>query len=176
MNIKRLLNTASFMVKDRSARLPLIALCLFILLIPVFLINRASKSERDRLNAKQNKLSALAGEYKSLKERLEAFEQKKSYGKTVSAAQALEDTMLSLNLKGKLKSVKITGHREIKDAQEEVAEVIIEKMTLNELVNLFYRIENGPARLTVRKVNIKKPFENPELLTVSMTVALLIEK
>lgn len=176
MSIKHLFDTASLIVKDKSSRLPLTALCVFILLIPVFIFNKISRSESDKLSAKQNELSALSGEYKSLKEQLDAFEQKKSQTKTVGAAQALEDTLFSLNLKGKLKSVKVTGSREIKGAQEEIAEAVMEKMTLNELVNLFYRLENGPTRLTVRKINIKKSFENPELLNLSMTVALLIEK
>lgn len=176
MTIKHLFNTASLIVKDKSSRLPLTALCIFILLIPVFLLNRTSRSELNKLNVKHNELSALSGEYKSLRGRLEAFEQKKSHGKAVSAAQALEETLFSLNLKVKLKSVKIIGSREVKGAIEEVAEAVMEKMTMNELVNLFYRLENGPTGLTVRKINIKKSFENPELLNLSMSVALLLEK
>lgn len=176
MTAQPILDRTSLLVKDKLSRIPLIALCLFILLIPAFFLERASKSERSRLKARQKELSVLSSEYKALKERLDTFEHKKNLRKTVSTTQALEDTLVSLNLKAKLKSVKITGSREIKGTQEEVAEVILEKVTMNELVNLFYRIENGPARISVKKINIKKAFENPELLNVSMTAALFSEK
>lgn len=176
MTTRQLWDIASLVTNGKLSRLPLIALCLVILLIPAFFLERASKSEKNRLNTRQKELAVLASEYKALKDRLETFEHKKPLTKAASTAQALEDTLASLNLKARLKSVKLTGSRELKGAQEEVAEVILEKMTMNELVNLFYRIENGPTRLIVKKINIKKTFENPEFLNVSMTTAQFIEK
>lgn len=176
MTVRQLLDMASLVTNGKLSRLPLIALCLVILIIPAFFIERAAKSEKSRLNTRQKELAVLASEYKTLKERLDTFEHKKTLTKAVSTAQALEDTLASLNLKARLKSVKLTGSREIKGTQEEVAEVILERMTMNELVNLFYRIENGPARIIVKKINIKKAFENPEFLNVSMTTVQFIEK
>jgi hypothetical protein len=55
---------------------------------------------------------------------------------------------------------------------EESAEIQIEKLNMTELVHLFFKIENAPMILAVKRVIIKKSFENPELLDVTMAVSL----
>jgi hypothetical protein len=83
----------------------------------------------------------------------------------------------ALGMKGKIKSVKSLGTREMQDSlMEERAEVTLERVTMNELVNLFFDIDKAPMVLTVRKVSLKKTFEMPELLDVKMTVALFAGK
>ena len=72
-----------------------------------------------------------------------------------------------------MKSIKGIGGREIKgQLNEETAEVQMEKVNLNELVNIFYKLENAPLLLSIQKVALKKSFEKPDLLDVTMTVSL----
>ena len=73
-------------------------------------------------------------------------------------------------------SVKSTGTREKKYASEEEAEVSVERVTMNEMVNILYRIENAPMILSVRKTSIKTSFDNPSLLNITMTVGLIKPK
>jgi hypothetical protein len=44
------------------------------------------------------------------------------------------------------------------------------------MINVFYRIENAPMVLTVKKATIKKSFENPELLNITMVLSFLKAK
>jgi len=55
---------------------------------------------------------------------------------------------------------------------EESAEIQMEKLNMTELVHLFYKIENAPMILSVKRVVIKKSFENPDLLDLTMAVSL----
>jgi hypothetical protein len=47
---------------------------------------------------------------------------------------------------------------------------------MNEMANIFYRIENGPFLLSIRRSDIKTDFENPTILDITMTVALVRPK
>lgn len=47
---------------------------------------------------------------------------------------------------------------------------------MNEMVNIFYRIENAPMILTIKKATVKKSFENPELLNISLVLSFLNPK
>jgi len=67
----------------------------------------------------------------------------------------------------------LTGTKKIVDQMsEESAEIQMEKLNMSELINLFYKIENAPMILAIKKVAIKKSFENPELLDTTMSVSL----
>ncbi len=154
-----------------------IAVSLFILIIPAFLIERSSKKEVATLKNKYMELTALSGEYKAFSDRIDIIEKRISLVKVNGIVQAIDDLSFSLGIKKKVKSVKVVGRREITDTMtEEMAEVLIEKVDMNELVNIFYKAENMPMAISIKKVKLKKPFDNPELLDVTMTIALFTEK
>lgn len=146
---------------------------LFILLLPGFLWERSAERELAALKKKYNEFSLLAGEYRSLKGNISTIERKKALTKTESIAQAIDDISQSLGMAGKVKSIKGTGTRKTQNQMsEETAEIKIEKLTINEMVQLIYKIENAPMILAMKTVVIKKSFENPQLLDVTMTVSL----
>ncbi len=154
-----------------------IVVSLFILVIPAFLVERSLKKEVISLKGKYRELTALSNEYKAFSDRIDIIEKRISLVKVNGIVQAIDDLSSSLGIKKKVKSVKVVGRREITDTMtEEMAEVLIEKVDMNELVNIFYKAENMPMALSIKKVKIKKPFDNPELLDVTMTVALFTEK
>ena len=157
----------------RKALIVLALAGLYILLLPNLLWERSAERELSALRKKNNEFSALAGEYRSLKESISAIERKKALTKTTSIAQAIGDISRSLGMAGKMKSIKVTGTRKTPNQMsEETAEIQIEKLTINEMVQLIYKIENAPMILAMKTVVIKKSFENPELLDVTMTVSL----
>jgi type II secretory pathway component PulM len=163
--------------QDRASRkkivLVVVLIGLYTLIIPNLLWERASEGELSELTAKYHEFSTLTDKYRSLRASVNAIEQKKTLTKTSSITQAIGDISLSLGIKEKMKSVKLTGTKKVMDQiSEESAEIQMEKLNMSEVVNLFYKIENAPMILAVKKVSIKKSFENPELLDVTMSVSL----
>jgi len=56
---------------------------------------------------------------------------------------------------------------------EDSAEVKVEGLSLNEAVNLLFRLENGSRPVLVKKANLKTRFDNPAHLDLTLTIALL---
>ncbi len=55
--------------------------------------------------------------------------------------------------------------------QEKKVEVSIQKVTLKDLVDFFYKIENYKKPLKITSVNIKPDYANPAYVSVSFTVS-----
>lgn len=152
-------------------------LFLYILIIPAFLMERASKKEVNSLKTKIGELSVLSGEYRSIKERVDIIEKRASIQKANGIAHAVDNIFSSLGVKGKVKSIKSVGTRDIKDGiTEERADILLEKVSMNELVNVLHRLEDGAAMLSIKKIYLKKSFERPDLLDVTITAALFARK
>ncbi len=160
--------------ESRSAAVSfVIAFCLLVLIIPNVIMERSSRKEVSSLQARQKEFSVIAGQYASVKGRLDVIERRSVSNKVRGAAETLEEIFSSIGVASKLKSIKSAGSRGfVGDLREENAQVQIEKLTLNELVNIFFRIENAPIRLVVRSAAMKKSFEKPELLDVTMSISL----
>ncbi|MEW6215207.1 MAG: hypothetical protein AB1478_08405 [Nitrospirota bacterium] len=136
-------------------------------------VSSSLKDDLRNLKALQREFLALKDEFLSLKNRINAVEGRKSLTKVEGIVQAIDEIFLPLGLKKKVKSVKPTGTKELKDAIEEEAEVQVEKVDMNEMVNIFYKIENAPMIISIKKATIKTSFENPALLNIIMTIALV---
>jgi uncharacterized protein YoxC len=149
---------------------------LFILCVVLFEVSLSLKKDRDDLRSRQREMLVLANEYAGLKTTVDSVEGKKSLTKVEGIVQAVDEVFKSIGLSQRVKSVKSTGTRERKFASEEEADVSVEKVTMNEMVNILYRIETAPMILSVKKTSIKMSFDNPSLLNVTMTVSLIRPK
>jgi hypothetical protein len=150
---------------------------LWVLIIPALVMERSSAKELNALKTKQKELTVLSRDYRNLKGKVDVVEQRSTSGQARGIANAVDMLSSSVGMKGKVKAVRVAGTREIPGSMtEETAEVRIEKVTMNELVNLYYRIQNAPMILSVKRTTMKKTFENPELLDITMTVALFTRK
>jgi len=147
-----------------------------ILCILLINISLSSKNDLVNLKAQQKELLSIKDEFLSLKNRIDTVENKKSLTKIEGIVQAADEVFLPLGLKRKVKSVKPTGTKDLKETIEEEAEVQVEKVDMNEMVNIFHKIENSPMILSVKKTTIKTSFENPTLLDITMTIALVKPK
>jgi hypothetical protein len=136
----------------------------------------AGRRELGMLKDQRKEMTALRGEYLSLREKVDLVEGKKNLSRVEGVVQAVDEVFSSIGLKNKVKTVKSTGEKEIMDGFEEDADVNLEKVTMNEMINIFYRIENAPMVLTVKKAVVKKSFENPQLLNISLSVSFLKTK
>ena len=165
------------MMKDKKIILGIAGLILFIIMISVALSILANE-RRDllRLKEQRKEMIALKDTLLLLSRKVQYVEAKKELSNVQGIAQAVEEVSSSVGLRDRVKTVKSTGKRETRDGFEEEADVYIEKVTMNEMVNIFYRIKNAPMVLTVKKVTVKKSFENPELLNISLILSFLKNK
>ncbi len=147
-----------------------ILICLCLVLAGVV---RSLRTENASLQTKQKELLLLKGEALTIKSKVDASEARKSLTRVEGVVQAVDEIVKSMGVSQKVKSVKPTGTRDLLYAIEEEAEVQLEKMNMNEMVNLFFRIENAPMILSIRKTTVKTSFENPALLNISSTISLM---
>jgi hypothetical protein len=167
----------SALVKDRRIQIALGCLIAFVLVVMfgVHLLS-SERKELNHLKEQRKEMMLLKDEFISLRQRINVVESKKNLSNTQGIVQAVDEVFLSVGLKDKVKSVKSTGKREVKDGFEEEADIYIEKVSMNEMINIFYRIGNAPVILTIKKAAIKKSFENPELLNISLALTFLKTK
>ncbi|MDD2319016.1 MAG: general secretion pathway protein GspM [Geobacteraceae bacterium] len=86
-----------------------------------------------------------------------------------SPAKIIEE----IGIKGKSSKVTPLKGEERGNYIEDSAEVNIEGLSLNEAVNLLYLLEKGNRPVLVKKANIKTRFDDPSLLDLTITIALL---
>lgn len=86
-----------------------------------------------------------------------------------SPAKIIED----IGIKGKsVKIVSLKGE-ERSGFTEDAADVRIDGLTLNEAVNLLYRLEKGSRPLVIKKCNLRVRFDDPSRCDLSMILALI---
>lgn len=165
------------LLKDKRFISVLSVFIVFIIIVALTIrLLSSEKRELKLLREQQKEMIILKDEFLSLKQRIDAVESKKNLSNVQGIVQAVDEVFLSIGLKDKVKTVKSTGRRDMKDGFEEEAELQIEKVSMNEMVNIFYKIENAPMVLTIKKASIKKSFENPELLNIILTLSFLKAK
>jgi hypothetical protein len=136
-------------------------------------------SERRELNQmkdQRKEMMMLKNEFLSLRQRINFVEGKKNLSNVQGIVQAVDEVFSSVGLRDKVKTVKSAGKRETRDGFEEEADIFVEKVSMNEMANIFYRIERAPMVLTIKKATIKKSFESPELLNLTLVISFLKAK
>ncbi len=129
--------------------------------------------ELRQLRAQQQEMALLKDEFLSLREKVGAVEGKKNLASVQGVLQAVDEVFSSIGLRDRVKTVRIIRKNERKDGTEEEAEVFVEKVSMNEMVNLFYRIEHAPMVLSIRRVAVKQAFDRPELLNMELALSFL---
>jgi general secretion pathway protein M len=129
--------------------------------------------ELHQLQEQRKEMAVLRDEFLSLQQKIQTVENRKNLTNVQGVLQAVDEVFSSVGLKDKVKTVKNTGKRETKDGIEEEADVSVEEVTMNEMVNIFYRIDHAPMVLTIKKVTVKQSFENPELLNITLMLSFL---
>jgi putative Mn2+ efflux pump MntP len=132
--------------------------------------------ELHQLQEQRKEIAVLRDEFLSLQQKFQTVQNRKNLTNVQGVLQAVDEVFSSVGLKDKVKTVKNTGKRETKDGIEEEADVSVEKVTMNEMLNIFYRIDHAPMILTIKKVTVKQSFENPELLNITLMLSFLKTK
>jgi general secretion pathway protein M len=78
-----------------------------------------------------------------------------------------------IGIKGKGSQIKPIKGEERGGYLEDAAEVKMDGLTLNEAVNLIFRLEKGARPVVIKKSMLKTRFDDPSKLDLTLTVALL---
>ncbi len=92
---------------------------------------------------------------------------------TVKADDSPGRIMEEAGFKGKPVQIRPLKGEEHGGVQEELAEVKIDGLTANELVNLLHRLEKGPKPTVMKRLLVKSRFDDPAKLDVTVTMALI---
>jgi len=150
-----------------------------ILLVSALLLfyrSAALQKEGAELESQKKEFLMLRGEFLELRNKIVRVEGRKSLTKTEGIIQAVDEILRPSGLNTKVKSVKPTGTRDKKHVLEEEAVIEFDKMGMNEMINILYKIENAPMILLIRKTSLKTSFENPSLIHMTMTIAFVKPK
>jgi general secretion pathway protein M len=86
-----------------------------------------------------------------------------------SPAKLLEE----IGIKGKSTQVKSLKGEDRPGYLEDAAEIRIEGLSANEMVNLLYRLEKGAKPVIIKRANLKTRYDDPAKLDLTLTLALL---
>lgn len=163
------------MKRYKDKRFYLVFILIPLLIIAILGMRKLSSQTKElhQLREQRREIAVLKDELLSVRQKIQTVESKKNLANVQGVVQAIDEVFSSMSLKDKVKTVKSTGKRETKDGIEEEADVSVEKVTMNEMVNIFYRIEHAPMILTIRSVTVKQSFDNPELLNVNLMLSFL---
>ncbi len=180
INAKNFIENLSQNIRNKYSKsnmvLFFVLLCLFILIIPAYNLNKKAEKELTAMKEKLNEFYILRNKYNILKVQVSAIDSKRTLSSTNSIIHAMDEVFLPLGIKGKIKSIKDLEERNIEGrTKEKSAEVMMEQVSLNDLVNIFYKIENAPMLLKINKISIRKSFAYPELLDIEMNISLFAD-
>ncbi|MBF0565651.1 MAG: hypothetical protein HQK89_10445 [Nitrospirae bacterium] len=160
-------------------RVALTGLGFFLAIVTAILLagmlgGREARLEKSRLsiaefNATLKDYAALNGEFMDIK--------KKVNGKEANGAiQSLGDVLQSVGLKDRQASIKSMGQKKLSGYEEDSAEFKLQNVTLNEVVNLLYRIENGRVGFFIKGFRMKKSFNGQDKFDVALELSCVRER
>jgi hypothetical protein len=156
---------------DRKTLIVLGALVASVLMLLGSLVWSGSAASRlSEIEKAHAEMSRVGDELKGLRSRVESLERKSAAAGDKGLLAFVDQITESIGVKEKLTSQKsITSS----SSREEKAELSFEKLSLNEVANLLYRIEAQPVLLLVSRVVMAPSFDEPSLIMLDMTVSLV---
>jgi hypothetical protein len=130
-------------------------------------VGQANNTLKSQIAQLQSHSEELAG----IKSLVESREKKIGLTKTGGIVPTLEQTFESLGMKAKV--IKPLEKNKVREYVEEDAEIEIQNLDLNSVVNLFYKIDSSPAPMKIKNAVLKTAFEDPNKFILKMTVSLI---
>jgi len=91
----------------------------------------------------------------------------------VTVDDSVSKLIEEIGIKGKNSQIKPLKGEDKPGIIEDAAEVKIDGLSANEVVNLLYRLEKGVKPVIIKKANIKARYDDPAKLDLTLNVALL---
>lgn len=127
-----------------------------------------------RISSRQQQLEqvrTLQTRYLQLQTQLSAAERRLGQGGNQSLVSQVEDMVHRYAAKDNLTAMRPQPATAQGNLREETVEVHLERMRLDQVVKLLYAIENAPAALKVRDLQIKTRFDDHSQVDAVLTVA-----
>jgi len=150
-----------------TAAVPLLIIFILFAYISINKQQKVNKILTDQLK----EIQTMQREFLYIKDRVESKEKKVGLVKATGIVSTVEQMLDSMGLKAKV--IKPLDKKKIKEFTEEDAELIIEGIDLNAIVNLFYKLENSPYSVKIKNADMKTTFENPNKFILNITLSLI---
>jgi len=153
-----------------------IILCILILIntgVMAFLyisterLNRINIQNTERLNDMQR----LAQKAKNLKIAVQSMERQISTKATSGIIKEIEDVLESIGLKAE--TIRPLGEEKRGEFVEKSAFVRMDRVDLNEIVNVLYVLENSRVSFRIKDMTMKTTFEDPERFILELTIGMI---
>ncbi|MCX8069643.1 MAG: hypothetical protein N2738_03985 [Thermodesulfovibrionales bacterium] len=175
MNFKSIIDKSIGIWTILNAREKLISSLLIGFSIFVVILYFYGNQESKNLNIQKNRykeFTILSEQYRDLSSNINNFEKREGLTKTKGLLEFVQNQFDELGIKKRIKSLKGLPNRDIKDFYlEESVDIVAENMTMNEIANLLFKLERAPMMISIKTLNIKKSFENPERLNIQITLS-----
>ncbi|MBI5675492.1 MAG: hypothetical protein HZC48_06680 [Nitrospirae bacterium] len=161
-----------FFLNDRRSIILLSAIAVVIIItITVSIKSRDARKRNDSLKAQLTELESLGTGLIEMKEIVNAKERKIGLTKESGVVSRLESILKTIGLEARaLKPMQV---KRINELIEEDAELEIQNIDLNGIVNLMYQINNAPAPMKIKSASIKSTFEDPDKFILKLTASLI---
>lgn len=143
-----------------------LVIVLYLLATTLFIFERYHNRERESIDRRLREFYNLAGQYRSIKQ--SGITYIGSVKNSEGLPQRINNLIDSIGLRDRVKSIRMTESREFKELIEEGAEMRIDKLTMNEMINFLHRIDN--QHLSIKDVRMKKNFESPDRINLEVKV------
>ncbi len=137
----------------------------------VYLYSKNLEGKNSSLIGQLAELETLNKDISLVNSVVDSKERKIGLTKVTGAVPALQQLLDSLGLKAKV--IRSLDRRKLQEFTEEDAELVLEVIDLNAIVNLLYKMENSPFPLKIKNSAIKATFENPNVFILSITASLI---
>jgi hypothetical protein len=152
------------------------ALVLTGLLIVLVVTDIQKRSEYRRVLDQFEQMVEIANEFSATASDVSIIENRMGLSKDESLLIIVEKIVSEMGLKKKLQTVKPFGGGEKADYVVQETEILLDNLTLNELVNVIYGIYTVPAGLFVTSAEFKKDFTAQNLIDAQVTLKMVAFK
>ncbi|MBI5903340.1 MAG: hypothetical protein HZB84_07670 [Deltaproteobacteria bacterium] len=153
------------------------AVALLIACAVVYALYLSTASKEKKVAAKKAELASfdkLRDEYATELSIVAPLEKKLSQTRPgLSAGSIIEEIASGIGIKKNVASFKPLETKSDKGYEQSGVEVRVEGVTLNQLMNLIYRMEKHESLLLVREFSMKSRFDNPDLFDARLHVELV---
>lgn len=170
MRLKELYNDLD---QQSRSRLAIAIICLLVLALCYSLLQERITKLKKRRTAREvvvKELMLLSHQFKLASSEAQRMNNRLAAVRADdSPARLVEET----GIKGKNIQVKPVKGEQRQGMAEDAAEIRIEGITVNEAINLLFRLEKGQRPVIIKKANLKSRYDDPSRLDATLTLAVL---
>jgi hypothetical protein len=149
----------------------LLIVAVFSLTVMTLVFTGNFNSKNTLLKTQIEELQSLSGNVVRIKGIVERKEKRIASARAKGVVSTVEQILKNLGIKAK--TIKPLDKKKTNGFIEEVADIEVENIDLNHIVNLLYRIDNSPSPMKINSALTKTGFENPDRFTLKLSVSLL---